>query len=204
MSDLTSEIIKAEKELIRLDPVLGKYIKIQAPITYSPRSDYYYSLCSSIISQQVSLAAAAAIFKRFEDITKMKPERVLDLSEEEVKTIGLSRQKLSYLKDLSDHFVDDPKVYNHLNKLSDEEVIEELTAIKGIGVWSAQMFLIFTLVRLDVFAPDDVGLKRAIKQIYGYDEVPNRDRLIEMAETWKPYQTVACWHLWKSLKNAPV
>jgi DNA-3-methyladenine glycosylase II len=134
----------------------------------------------------------------------MKPERVLDLSEEEVKTIGLSRQKLSYLKDLSDHFVDDPKVYNHLNKLSDEEVIEELTAIKGIGVWSAQMFLIFTLVRLDVFAPDDVGLKRAIKQIYGYDEVPNRDRLIEMAETWKPYQTVACWHLWKSLKNAPV
>src|SRR5579875_2861945 len=133
------EIAKAEVELIKLDPVLGKIIEMQRPITHKPRKDYFFSLCRSIIGQQISLAAASAILKRFEDITKLDPKRIASMSPEEIKTIGLSKQKASYLHDLAEHFVEDPKIYNHLNQLDDDKVIEELTAIKGIGVWSAQM-----------------------------------------------------------------
>jgi DNA-3-methyladenine glycosylase II len=203
MKPKDDDIAKAEEELIKLDPILGKVIELQRPIVYAAREDYFFSLCRSIIGQQVSVAAASAILKRFEEVTQLMPENVATLAPEQIKTIGLSRQKASYLHDLAEHFVEDPKIYNHLNKLDDDKVIEELTAIKGIGVWSAQMFLMFTLVRLDVFAADDVGLKRAIKEIYKYQETPNKEELEKIALKWKPYRTVASWHLWQSLRNTP-
>ncbi len=196
-------IQKAEKELSKLDPKLGALIELQKPIVHQPQGDYFLSLCRSIVSQQVSVAAAAAIFARLEATTGMKPEIVMELSDEEIKAIGLSRSKATYIKDLARHFIDNLAVYNHLEQQTDEEVITELTAIKGIGIWTAQMFLIFTLMRMDVFAADDVGLQRAMKQLYGWKELPSKQELMNIAEHWRPYRTVASWHLWKSLDNTP-
>lgn len=197
----TSQIKKAEKELIKLDSKLGVLIKSQDPIVHQPRTDYFNSLCRSIIGQQVSVAAAATIFGRFDSITDVESKRVVMMRDEDVKTIGLSRQKASYLHDLSERFVRNPQIYDHLEKLSDEEVIAELVAVKGIGIWTAQMFLMFTMTRLDVFAPDDVGVQRAMKQLYGWEELPEKAALEATADKWRPYRTVACWHLWKSLQN---
>jgi len=199
---IESKIRRAERELIKLDSKLGELIKLQQPLLHKPRTNYFHSLIRSIVGQQVSVAAAATIFGRLEAATDIDPAKVAKLSEEQIKAVGLSRQKAGYIKDLAQHFVDNPEVYNHLGQLSDEEVIKDLTAVKGIGVWTAQMFLMFTLVRLDVFAPDDIGLQRAMKHLYSWKTVPNRDKLEKVADKWRPYRTVACWHLWQSLHPA--
>jgi DNA-3-methyladenine glycosylase II len=200
---LEHKIAEAEAELPKLDARLGELIELQKPLLHQPRTNYFFSLCRSIVGQQVSVAAAATIFGRLEAATGLDPKKAVTLTEEQIKAIGLSRQKAGYIKDLAQHFVDNPDVYNHLGKLSDEEVIADLTAVKGIGVWTAQMFLMFTLVRLDVFAPDDVGIQRAMMRLYGWKSQPKKDKLEKTAERWRPYRTVACWHLWQSLDNTP-
>jgi len=201
---MTSHPFKqAEDALIKLDPTLGRLIERQRPMQREPRSGYFAALCRSVIGQQVSVAAATTIFGRFEAITKLEPVAVRELSDEQVKAIGLSRQKASYLRDLGGHFADNPTVYDHLDTLSDADIITELTAIKGIGVWTAQMFMMFTLMRPDIFAPDDIGLQRAMKQLYGWEAVPRKAELEAFAERWRPYRTVASWHLWESLNNRP-
>ena len=197
---IDQQILLAEKELIKLDPKLGELIKLQTPIVHKPKTNYFHSLCRSIVGQQVSVAAATTIFGRLESATGIDPAKIAKLSEEQIKAIGLSRQKAGYLRDLAQHFVDNPEVYNHLGQLPDEEVIADLTAVKGIGTWTAQMFLMFTLVRLDVFAPDDIGLQRAMKELYGWKTTPSYKKLEKTAEQWRPYRTVACWHLWASLR----
>ncbi|OGL37421.1 hypothetical protein A3A68_01485 [Candidatus Saccharibacteria bacterium RIFCSPLOWO2_01_FULL_48_13] len=197
---IDQQILLAEKELIKLDPKLGELIKLQTPIVHKPKTNYFHSLCRSIVGQQVSVAAATTIFGRLESATGIDPAKIAKLSKEQIRQIGLSRQKAGYIKDLAVHFDDNPEVYNHLGQLSDEEVITELTAIKGIGIWTAQMFLMFTLVRLDVFAPDDIGLQRAMKELYGWKTTPSYKKLEKTAEQWRPYRTVACWHLWASLR----
>ena len=176
MTDITKELNIAEAELCRADPLIARIIQSQTPIRHSPRTNYFASLCQSIISQQVSTLAAAAIFARLKQLTDLNPAQVVGLTPEQVKIIGLSRQKASYLMDLAGHFVANPRVYNHLSNSTDEEVITELTSVKGIGIWTAQMFLMFTLVRLDVFAPADLGLQKAIIQLYGLKKpiLPNR------------------------------
>lgn len=198
------DIAQAENELIRKDPVLGQLIELQRPVEIGPSDDYFFSLCRSIVSQQLSVASAAAIFGRLKAETDLNPKRLFELSDEDFRALGMSRQKTAYLRDLASHFVENPNVYEHLNKLPDDAVIEELTKVKGIGVWTAEMFLMFTLSRIDVFAPDDIGLQRAMKLLYGWDKVLPRQELIEFAENWRPYRTIACRHLWKSLHNTPV
>lgn len=193
----------AERTLTKADPLLGDLIKTQRLILSEPRSGYFASLARSIIGQQVSVAAARAIAHRFESVTGNEPTKAATLTEEDTKTIGLSKQKTSYIRDLARHFVDNPSVYDHLETLPDEEIIVELTAVKGIGVWTAQMFLMFTLSRVDVFAPDDVGLQRAMMRLYGWETLPPRKELAEIALRWKPYRTVASLHLWQSLDNTP-
>lgn len=201
---MTEESIKeAELNLQRLDPILGALIAAQKLSPRASHTDYFASLCGSIISQQVSVAAAAAIFARFKEITSLKPETVALLDNVQIKAIGLSKQKTAYLKDLAKHFVKDPNIYNHLERESDERVITELTAVKGIGIWTAQMFLIFTLGRPDVFAPDDVGLQRALLQLYEWEMLPPKIELERRAMQWKPYRTTASLHLWQSLANTP-
>ena len=204
MSMTEAFVTEAERALAKLDPVLGALIRSQTLRDRTSRGDYFASLCRSIIGQQVSVAAASAIYKRFAEQTGLKPERVVDLSEAETKTIGLSRQKTSYLKDLAEHFVKDPAVYNHLETQTDEQVIAELTAVKGIGVWTAQMFLMFTLDRPDIFALDDVGLQRAMQRLYGWETLPSKKTLAAHAERWQPYRSVASLHLWQLLDNVPL
>jgi len=194
-------IKQAEAELVILDPVLGKLIKTQKLEPISPRRGYFSSLCRSIVGQQVSVAAARTIFARLEEKTKMAPELIAALTIEDIKAIGLSRQKASYIKDLARHFVDDPAIYNHLEQQSDEQVILELTDVKGVGTWTAQMFLMFTLARMNVFAPDDAGLQRAMIQLYEWDTLPPKKELELFAEKWSPFKSVACLHLWHSLQK---
>jgi DNA-3-methyladenine glycosylase II len=196
-------IDKAERELGQLDPALGRLIKSQKLQPRELRTDYFASLCRSIIGQQVSVAAATAIAGRFAEHTNFEPAVVTALDIETIKTIGLSKQKAGYLMDLAQHFVDDPAVYNHLGNQDDERVIAELTAVKGIGVWTAQMFLMFTLARPDVFAPDDVGLQHGMMRLYGWEALPPKKELAEIASQWSPYRSIASLHLWQSLDNTP-
>lgn len=198
-----SKLKLAEDYLQKADPILGELMEIQRPITRDTRGDYFFSLCRSIVGQQISVKAAAKIFARLEECTGLIPAKVVAMNARTIKKIGLSKQKSTYLIDLAKHFVENPDVYNHLEKCTDEQVIEELTAIKGIGVWTAQMFLMFTLLRLDVFAPDDIGIQKAMKQLYGWKKDPTKDKMEKIAKKWKPYRTIACWHLWESLDNSP-
>lgn len=202
---MTEDTIRAaETALIATDPLLGALIKTQQLAPAEPPTDYFASLVRSIIGQQVSVAAARAIVLRFSQQTVMEPARVAALTDDETRAIGLSKQKAGYIRDLAQHFVKNPAVYNHLETMNDDEAIAELTAVKGIGVWTAQMFLMFTLARPDVFAPDDGGLQRAMLQLYKWDVLPPKKELVIVAEKWQPYRTVACLHLWHSLDNAPV
>ncbi len=203
-ADLRRRVTKAEHVLAERDPKLGELIKKNGTVLHEPRTDYFWALTESIVSQQLSVKASDTIFKRLSAATGIEPKRVLALAEDEGRALGLSRQKWHYLQDLAAKFRDDPQVYRHLEQLSDDEVIRDLTAVKGIGIWTAQMFLMFSLVRLDVFAPDDIGLQRAMKQLYGWSEVPSKDELTRVAEAWRPYRTVAAWHLWRSLHNEPL
>lgn len=198
-----SFIQTANAALTQADPILGALIQKQTLAPRAKRSDYFASLCRSIIGQQVSVAAASAIYARFETATKLLPAAVVHLSAADLRPIGLSRQKAGYLQDLARHFVNNPNVYNHLGQQTDEQVITELTAVRGIGVWTAQMFLMFTLARPDIFAPDDVGLQRAMLRLYGWSALPTKEALIHTADYWRPYRTVACLHLWHSLDNEP-
>lgn len=191
----------AEIALREIDPLLGELIDRHRHIATGLNRDYFEALSSSIIGQQISVKAAAKIFERFQEVTNLRPEKTAHLSDDEIKTIGLSGQKSRYLRDLAEHFVKDSAVFNHLDSLPDDEVISELTKVKGIGVWTAQMFLIFTLHRPDVFAPDDRGLQLAAEKLY--DRTFTRSELDQLAEQWSPYRSTACLHLWRSLDNTP-
>ncbi|MDQ2973097.1 MAG: DNA-3-methyladenine glycosylase [bacterium] len=194
-------LTRDELKLINLDSDLAELIKSHGSIVHETRKDYYVSLARSIIGQQISVKAAAKIFERFKRVTKLSPVLAQNLSEAEIKEIGLSGQKVRYIRDLSEHFVKDSAVFNHLDGHSDDDVVSELTKIKGVGLWTAQMFMMFTLGRPDVFAPDDRGLQLAVKKLYGLPEVPNRSELIFISQKWKPYRTAASYHLWRSLDN---
>jgi DNA-3-methyladenine glycosylase II len=194
----------AELALIEADPMIGALIQQNGPLTREPRHDYFAALARSIISQQISVKAAAAIFDRFSQATQLDPHAVAALGDDDLRAIGLSAQKSNYLRDLAAHFIRDSAIFDHLNTLADDEVIRELTRVKGIGVWTAQMFLMFALTRPDIFAPDDRGIQLAIQKLYALPNVPPRSELEELSRKWSPYRTVACWHLWHSLDNEPV
>jgi DNA-3-methyladenine glycosylase II len=202
-SSITAKLAAAETALIQLDPQLGTIIRAQAPLNRLRPGTYFGNLARSIVAQQISVAAARTILGRLVDATGLDPARITALELDQLRALGLSRSKATYIHDLAEHFLHRPDVFDHLETLPDDAVISELTRVKGIGVWTAQMFLMFTLGRLDVFAPDDVGLQRAIVRLYGLTAVPPRAELERLAGRWHPYRTVAAWHLWESLDNAP-
>lgn len=194
-----------EQFLMSQDKKLANSIKRYYPITArSGRESYFESLVRTIVGQQISVKAATKIFGRLVDITRLEPTIIAILSDEQTSFIGLSSQKRRYLSDLAGHFVDNPSVFNHLEKLTDDEVISELTKVKGIGVWSAQMFLIFTLNRPDIFAPDGRGLQVAIERLYGPRDAMSRKELEDFAKRWSPHRSAACLYLWQSLQNSPI
>lgn len=194
-------LTKAEVALIDIDPLLGSVISTNGTIPLAPPREYFEALSNAIVGQQISVKAAAKIYERFQEATGLDPHAIAGLTDDDIKTIGLSGQKSRYISDLAEHFVQNSAVFNHLDSLPDDEVIAELTKVKGIGIWTAQMFLIFTLHRPDIFAPDDRGLQLAVERLY--EKTLTRSELDERASQWSPYRSTACLHLWKSLNNTP-
>lgn len=192
-----------ERWLIDHDPVIGALVSSQGTIVHHPQRNYFEALCEAIISQQLSVKASDTIFRRFRDATALDPARVLAIDDEARKAIGLSPQKARYIRDLAEHFVRDANLFAHLEQLDDEAVTAELTKVKGIGIWTAQMFLMFTLARPDVFAPDDLGLLNALTRAYQLPARPTKQEAAALAERWVPHRTTACFHLWRSLDNTP-
>ena len=185
------------------DPVMRRIMDAIGPCTLKPRRDHFVLLCKSIYSQQISTTVATVLFGRFREKFPRKrptPALVLKLltkgTDAALKGCGLSRQKKKYLIDLSHHFLSGAIPNHRLSSLTDDEVIEALTAVNGIGRWTAEMFLMFVLNRPDVWPLDDLGLQRAVKLAYNLKQWPKKAKLLKLAEPWRPYRTIASWYLW--------
>src|SRR5450432_534253 len=193
--------------LRRADPKLAKMIKKVGPCTIVPRRDYYPFLCVCIFNQQISMKIAAILYGRFRDLfprRKPHPKHLLDLHERDelwIKKCGVSRQKREYLLDLSRKFIEGKIPTRKFARMSDEEVIESLTQIKGIGRWTAEMFLMFVLDRPDVLPVDDLGLREAVKRLYNLRERPDAKKLRKIAESWRPWRSIATWYLWRGMEG---
>ncbi|MBD1141635.1 DNA-3-methyladenine glycosylase 2 family protein [Pelagibacterales bacterium SAG-MED32] len=196
---------KAKKELIKRDSKLGSIIKSYPKDFLFTKSDPFYTLARSIVGQQISVKAAQAVWGRLE--SKIKNIRPLSIKKSHfmtMKSSGLSRQKITYLKSLADAFIlkkIEPLKWDHLR---DEEIIEELIQIKGIGRWTAEMFLIFNLCRPDIFPADDLGVIKGICECYNLKYPITKDHAIKMSLKWSPYRSVATWYFWRSLDPIPV
>lgn len=188
-----------DKKLAALVEEIG-FVKLHFEV------DYFESLVSAMISQQVSVAAAASIQKKLTQGIggQITPSAFKGLTKEDLRPFGVSNQKAGYLLDLVDHFVQFPEKYEHLDEKSDDEILNMLIEVKGIGPWTAQMFLMFTMGRSDVFAPDDLGLKNAMVKLYGWKSIPDKKKILSTAQKWSPYRTLASRYLWVSLKNKSV
>ena len=195
---------EATRHLNRVDPVLGKVIKGVGICTLRPRRDYFVVLCKSIYSQQISTKVAATLFGRF---CRMFPngrptptlvmQRLSEGDDDALRACGLSRQKKSYLLDLAGHFADGRVPTRKLSRMEDEEIIQALVGIKGVGRWTAEMFLIFVLNRTDVLPVDDLGLREGMRDVYGMRDRPTVAQMREIAEKWRPYRSIATWYIWR-------
>lgn len=195
---------KAVNHLRKSDPVLAKLIAEIGPCRYDRQNfgTHFDALCRSIIFQQLSTKAASTIRDRFLNQFENRtptPEALLAIPEEKLRAVGLSRQKSAYLRDLAGKVHTGALPLDHLGTLGDAEVIEYLVQVKGIGVWTAQMFLMFQLGRLDVLPDLDLGIRNAIKRAYRVRGVPTAKRIAKIGEPWRPYASIACWYLWRSL-----
>lgn len=184
------------------DPVLGVIMDRLGPYDIEFREPGFETLVRSIVFQQLSGKVARVIYGRLSAALpggEVTPEGILALRSEKMRRLGLSRQKTAYIRDLARKTAKGHIVFETLAGLPDEEVIARLTAVKGIGVWTAHMFLIFALRRHNVLPTGDLGIRAAIKKLYGLAELPKPREIEELARHWHPYCTVACWYLWRSL-----
>ena len=184
------------------DPVLGDLMAHCGPCTLGPGdTDPFVTLCRAIIAQQLSGRAASTITERLEarfDAGILTPEGILATPDDTLRSLGLSRQKQASLKDLASKTSDGSLPLAALATLSDDDVMRQLTQVRGIGVWTAEMFLIFSLGRLDVFPVGDLGIRKAIQRVYGYKKMPAVSTMHRHARKWAPYRTIATWYLWES------
>ena len=208
MSDWRDTLTVAEKKLSTADPVLAALISQHGPCQLTPHTDYYRQLVRSIIGQQLSVKAAATIYQRFLNLfddSMPSPEQILTTDVEALRQIGCSYSKANYIKDLSLHILDDRLDLGHIATLPNTTVIEQLVSVKGIGEWSAHMLMMFSLGRLDILPTGDLGIRKAMMQLYELPDLPQPAAMHQMAleRGWIPYQTVASWYLWRSLDNEP-
>jgi DNA-3-methyladenine glycosylase II len=191
------------KHLARADPQLRKIIRNVGPCTLRPRRDYFVVLCKAIYAQQISTKVAAVLFGRFrQQFPGKRPTpalvaKLLDGDPALLKPCGLSRQKIKYLRDLAEHFVSGRIPTRRLSAMSDQEVIDALVKVHGIGQWTAEMFLMFVLNRTDVLPVDDLGLRDAVREVYQLDHRPTAKELNLLAEPWRPWRSLATWYLWR-------
>jgi DNA-3-methyladenine glycosylase II len=193
---------KAISHLKRSDPVLASIIESVGEYRIEFRDPDFETLVKSITFQQLSGRVANVIFGRLAAAAggRLTPESILKLRPERMRAVGLSRQKTEYIRDLARHAHKGTLVFEELAALSDREVIERLTQVKGIGVWTVHMFLIFALRRLDVLPTGDLGIRAAIRKAYGLEALPTPAEMETLARAWKPYCTVASWYLWRSME----
>lgn len=196
---------EACRHLMRRDRVMKKLIPAHAGAYLQSRGDAFVTLARSIVGQQISVKAAQAVWDRFEKLPrKMVPAQVLKLKVDDMRAAGLSARKVEYLVDLALHFSNDQLHVGQWADMEDEAIIGELVAIRGIGRWTAEMFLIFHLKRPNVLPLDDAGLQHGISQCYFSGEPVSRSEVREVAASWAPYCSVATWYIWRSLDPVPV
>lgn len=194
--------MRALRNDLHIGPLIKKYGKLQ----HKPDRHYFRSLLFAIVSQQISGKAAAAIMKRIE-AHYGKPStarKILAADVETLRTLGLSYQKAGYVHDLAQKFVDGTVAPRRFSRMTDEEIIEELVQVRGVGRWTAEMFLIFSLERYDVFPVDDYGIQKATQDLLGLKELPKGRRLALLGEQWEPYRSVATLYMWKALDSPSV
>jgi DNA-3-methyladenine glycosylase II len=205
--------VDGHRHLAAADPVMAALIdrfgelSIEARRRRRPPLDAYGTLLRSVVGQQLSAKAAATIYGRVLDLfdgSTPAPAELLEIPPERLREAGLSGRKVEYVRALASHVLSGELELDRLQTLSDEEVIAEITAIRGFGVWSAQMFLIFFLERPDVLPTGDLGIRNAAKTAYELDEIPTVAELSKIAEPWRPHRTLACVYLWESLANEPL
>jgi DNA-3-methyladenine glycosylase II len=207
-----SDYQRARRILVRRDPVLAALIRRHGPcgLAAAQRADHFSALVRAITGQQLSTKAAATIYSRVVPLVCSTPgggptlEGFECVTDDALRAAGLSWQKISYLRDLCNKIASGVVDLDALDVLPDEEVIEALIKVKGIGRWSAEMFLIFRLHRPDVLPVDDLGIVVAVQRAYGLRKRPKPDRLRKIGEAWRPYRSVASWYLWRSLDNEPI
>jgi DNA-3-methyladenine glycosylase II len=193
---------------LKKDPVLAAIIRRTGPFKIDDREPVFESLVRSIVYQQLSGRVASVIFGRLRDALgptlsdgPMTPEAILKLRPERMRRLGLSAQKTRYIRELAKHTKKGSVVFENLPAMEDAEVIRHLTQVKGIGVWTAHMFLIFALKRTDVLPIGDLGIRNAMRKAYGMAEPPTPAEMEALAKRWRPYCSVASWYLWRSLEN---
>jgi DNA-3-methyladenine glycosylase II len=203
----------AVEQLRAVDPVLARLIDGAGPLSDSPagrpeRDDHYGALVRAIVGQQLSVQAARSIYERLTGRfggQPPSPQQILADDPEELRAAaGLSRAKVSYLRSLAEHVISGALELERLDALPDDEVIAELVAVKGLGTWSAHMFLMFHLRRPDVLPVGDLGIRRAIERAYSLDQLPNAATVEKIAASWRPHRTLACRYLWRSLQSDPL
>lgn len=193
---------KASRYLKKSDQTLGKIIEKTGVLGWEFSGNYFLDLVDSIVGQQLSGKAAATIFNRFKSIlhNDIRPETILATPDEKLRESGTSWSKISYIKNLARATKKHEIAFERFDQMGDEEIVMVLTQVKGIGRWTAQMFLMFSMGRPDVFSYGDLGLRKSIKRLYGFDKEPTKEEAEKIAEKWKPYRTVACRYLWRSLE----
>jgi len=203
-----ADYARARRLLMRRDPVLAALIKRHGAcgLAAAQRADHLTALVRAITFQQLSTKAASTIYSRLAALMPdghPDPRVLASLTDDQYRAVGMSRQKIAYLRDLAEHVQNRTLDLDALDRLSDDEVAAALTKVKGIGRWSADMFLMFRLHRPDVLPVGDLGIVTAIRKSYKLRKAPTPDRMRKIAEAWRPYRSVACWYLWRSLDNEP-
>ena len=199
---------KAAAELARRDKVLAPVIAAAGLCTIRPHGEYYRELVDSIVSQQLSVKAAASIFKKFLALFGDEfpsPEEILAKPAEDFRGVGLSNAKAAYIRDLARHVIDGKLAFDDLDSLSNEQVVARLVGVRGIGEWTAHMFLMFCMGRPDVLPHGDLGIRNGTQKLYGLDKLPSKAEIEQIARDnrWSPYESIASWYVWRSLNNAP-
>jgi DNA-3-methyladenine glycosylase II len=205
-SEGNAVFLKARRHLARRDPVLKKLIAKVGDCTLQVNPDGFDVLVRSIVSQQISSKAAKSISARLEQLlgaAGICAEGVLAVPEESLRSVGLSAAKVRSVRDLAEKVRDGLVPLQTLHELADEEVVKSLLPVRGIGRWTAEMFLIFSLGRVDVLPVADFGLREGVRRQYALPEQPNKEKLVELAEPWRPYRSIATWFFWRSFGPVP-
>lgn len=193
---------KIKSHFKKVDPILYNTIKELYLLEKVPPKDYFAKLCGEIINQQLSDKASATIYKRFQKLYpngRINPDHTLKLKHQELRATGTSNAKVTFIKELAQKIANKEVQLEKLGRMTDGEVVTALTKIKGVGPWTAEMFMMFSLAREDVFSHGDLGLRKAIKKLYGFKKEPTRKQIEKITKKWSPYRTYACTVLWQIL-----